>query len=437
MHGETSITLGSTTRGLTLDAPVALTLSDRRRHLHIIGRTGTGKSTLLLALMRADLAAGRGFALLDPHGDLAEAILDAVPPDRVNDVLYLNPADLAHPVGLNPLFAVPADARPLAAAQIVATFKHLWADSWGPRLEYILLNAVRLLLDAPDATLLGLPRLLVDDAYRRRLLATCRDPVVAAFWRQEFAGYSDRLMSEAISPLQNKVGALLSPPALRNVLGQKRSTVDLARIMNGGRILIANLAKGRIGEGPSHLIGAVLASGFAQAAEGRAAMPETERRDFALYVDEFQNFATDSFAAILSEARKWRLSLILAHQYLGQLPEPLRLAVLGNVGSLVAFRIGAEDAAAMAPELGIEHAMTLADTANFSAWARILRHGNPEDPLLLRLPAPDARLHGRGDAILARTRARHTRPRALVEAAIGRFLASSPNQRERDQRHLP
>lgn len=359
MHGETSIMLGTATRGLSLDAPVALSLPDRRRHLYLIGKTGTGKSSLLLSLMRHDLANGRGFALLDPHGDLAEAVLDAAPPGRVNDVLYLNPADLAHPVGLNPLFGLAPDARPLAAAQIVAAFKHLWADSWGPRLEYILLNAIRLLLEAPDATLLGLPRLLIDEGYRRRLLATCRDPLVTAFWTREFAAYSERFVTEAVSPIQNKVGALLSPPVLRNIIGQKRSTVDLPAIMNSGRILIANLAKGRIGEAPSHLLGAFLATGFAQAAEGRAAIPEPERRDFALYVDEFQNFATDSFAAILSEARKWRLSLVLAHQFLGQLPDPLRLAVLGNVGSMIAFRIGAEDAHAIAPELGIEHAMTL------------------------------------------------------------------------------
>ena len=299
--------LGLTSRG----ERALLSADDRRRHLYVIGKTGTGKSTLLFNLMLADLAQGRGFALLDPHGDLAEAVINAVPPSRTNDVLYVNPADLDFPVALNPLDRVAPDARPLAAAHLVAAFKHLWADSWGPRLEYILLNALRLLLNAPGSTLLGLPRLLVDDNYRNRLLSTCADPLVQVFWQTEFAAYHDRFLTEAIAPLQNKIGAILSPPLLRNIIGQSRSTIDIPRIMNEGRVLVANLSKGKLGEGPAHLLGAFLATAFAQAAESRAGIPEADRRDFCLYADEFQNFATDSFASVLSEARKWRLSLVL------------------------------------------------------------------------------------------------------------------------------
>ena len=193
--------------------------------------------------MLDDLVAGRGFALLDPHGDLAQVVLDAVPPERTNDVRYVNPADLEYPIAFNPLDRVPRDARPLVAAHLVAAFKHMWLESWGPRLEYILLNSLRLLLDAPATTLLGLPRLLVDDEYRSRLVETCRDPIVHAFWTQEFANYHDRFLVEAIAPLQNKIGVLLTPPLLRNIIGQQRSTIDIARIMNEGQILIANLSK--------------------------------------------------------------------------------------------------------------------------------------------------------------------------------------------------
>jgi hypothetical protein len=416
--------LGTATAGLTLDAAVTLDQDDRRRHLHVIGKTGTGKSTLIYALMLQDLSAGRGFALLDPHGDLAEAIVDAVPPERTNDVLYLNPADIDFPVAFNPLDNVPPEARALVTAHLVAAFKHLWAESWGPRLEHILRNAIALLADAPGSTLLGLSRLLIDEPYRARLLMTCRNPMVRSFWTREIADWGDAFAAEALSPVQNKIGALLSPPLLRNIIGQPRSTIDLRAIMNHRRVLVANLSKAALGEGPAHLLGAFLATAFAQAAEARAVIPEHQRVDFTLYVDEFQNFATDSFALILSEARKWRLSLTLAHQFLGQLPPPLRQAVLGNVGSLVAFRVGAEDAEKFAAELGIESPSALTDLANFTAWAKLMRDGNPSDPIRIDTAFPDTERPGRARAIIARTRARHARPRASVEDKIARFIAS-------------
>ena len=404
---------------------VPLTHDDRRRHLYLIGKSGTGKSTLLFNLMLADLALGRGFALLDPHGDLARDVADAAPPDRINDVLYFDPSDLSHPIAFNPVERVPLDQRPLVSAHLVAAFKHLWGDSWGPRLEYILDNSLRLLLDAPGTTLLGLPRLLVDDTYRKRLLATCSDPVIRAFWTREFAEYQERFVTEAISPIQNKIGALLSPPVLRNIIGQKRSTIDIPAIMNNGRILVMNLSKGKLGEGPAHLLGAFLATAFAQAAESRADMRETERRDFTLYADEFQNFATDSFTSILSEARKWRLSLALAHQFLGQLPPLLRQAVIGNAGTVVAFRIGAEDAPLIADELGHHNHATLCDTRNFAAWVKLMHRGSPTDALHVTMLLPPQAGSGRLPAIRARTRARHARSRHLVEDQINRFLSRS------------
>lgn len=422
MHGDATYRIGTATRGLSLDAAVTLALDDHRRHLHVIGRTGTGKSTLLMNLMLADLDAGRGFALLDPHGDLAATLIDAVPPERTGDVIYLDPADLKHPVGFNPMDRVAPDQRPLVAAQLVAAFKHLFADSWGPRLEYVLLNALRLLLDARQPTLVALPRLLIDDGYRQQLLRTCTDPMVRLFWMREFAAYSERLASEVLGPVQNKVGAVLAVPALRNILGQGRSTIDVRRIMAGGRILIANLSKGRLGEGPSHLLGAFLATAFAQAAEARSTVPEEDRQDFHLIADEFQNFATDSFASILSEARKWRLRLTLCHQYLDQVGPSLRQAVLANAGSLVVFRCGAADAEELGPEFGFDNPQALTDIPNFTAWAKLLRAGMPDDPVRVATGYPAFSVRGRAGAVIRRTRARHTRPRAAVERAIDQVL---------------
>ena len=423
MATDDDLVLGTATIGLTIDAAVSLSVEDRRRHLHVIGKTGTGKSTFLLSLLLQDLAAGRGFALLDPHGDLAQAVIDAVPPERTNDVLYLNPADLEFPAGFNPLDNVAPDARALVTAHLVAAFKHLWPDSWGPRLEHILRNSIALLADAPGSTLLGLSRLLVDDTYRTRLLTTCGNPMVRYFWAREIKDWGDSFTAEAMSPVQNKIGALLAPPLLRNIIGQSKSTIDLPAIMNGRRVLVANLSKAALGEGPAHLLGAFLATAFAQAAEQRARMPEQDRVDFALYADEFQNFATDSFGLILSEARKWRLSLTLAHQFLGQLPPQLRQAVFGNVGSLVSFRTGAEDAESIAAELGIQSASALTDLSNFTAWAKLIRDGNPTGAMRIDTEIPAIEHRGRAAAIIARSRARHARPRAIVEDKIARFLS--------------
>jgi hypothetical protein len=401
---------------------VQLSVEDRRRHFYIAGKSGTGKSTLLFNLITADLASGRGFCLLDPHGDLALSVADTIPDARFNDTVYFDPADPSHSIGYNPLANIEPDSRALVAAQIVASFKHVWAESWGPRLEYILTNSLRLLLDAPQTTLLGLPRLLVDADYRSRLLVHCRDQIVRGFWESEFARYDPRFRNEAIAPVQNKIGQLLGNPFIRNMLGQTKSTIHIPSLMNSGKVLIVNLSKGRLGEEPSHLLGALFASAFAQAAEARAALRENERRDFTLYVDEFQNFATSSFASMLSEARKWRLSLVLANQFLGQLSDPLRQAVLGNAGTLIVFRVSAEDAAPLAAELGIGKILTLTDTPNHHAWIKLSQHGVPSEPRMLSTFPPNFSDQGKLAAVQARTRARFARPRAIVEERCRAFV---------------
>jgi hypothetical protein len=407
----------------TLGDFVTLDPDERRRHLYIIGQTGTGKSTLLLNLLRQDLAGGEGLALLDPHGDLARAALAHVPRHRTNDLVYVDPADMERPIGFNPLASVPDELKPVVADGVVSAFRHVWPDSRGPRLDYILTNAVRALLDVPGATLLMLPRLLIDDSFRVPLIDRhVTDPVVRAFWINEYSGYNVSFRTEAVAPIQNKIGKVLMVPSLRNMLAQPSSTITLRRLMDERAIVICTLAKGALGESTAHLLGALLTTAMAQAALSRADTPTDERQTFHLYADEFQSFATESFALILSEARKYGLTLAIGHQYLDQLPDTLRAAVFGNVGSIVACRTGAADASIMAEQIGLGGPDALLDLRNFSAWARLLRRGVPTSPIRLDLAdAPPSR-RSNVHRLVDTSRTRFGRPRAEVERHIRRFL---------------
>lgn len=331
---------------------------DRQRHVYVVGKTGTGKTTLLENMAKQDIQNGRGLAIVDPHGEFAEKMIDFVPSSRINDVIYFNPADTEYPIAFNVMEKVDAEHRHLVASGLVGVFKKIWAESWGPRLEYVLRNAVLALLEYPNSTLLGIMRLLVDKEYRARVMEKVKDPVVKSFWVDEFSKYKGNFEVEAISPIQNKVGQFLTNPLIRNVVGQTKSTIDLRRAMDDGKILIMNLSKGQIGEDASALLGAMMITKLQLAAMSRVDIPESERRDFFLYVDEFQNFATDSFANILSEARKYRLNLTLAHQYIGQLitdsSTRVKDAVFGNVGTMIVFRVGAEDAEFLEKEFSPE-----------------------------------------------------------------------------------
>jgi hypothetical protein len=409
---------------------VPLTQADRRRHMYVIGMTGTGKTGLLLNLMHADLVAGAGFCFLDPHGDASRHIASLAPAERRSDVIYLDPSDPTHTFAYNPLSGVPEAERATTSANIVSAFKSIWAQSWGPRLEYILGHALRLLLDAKDQTLLGLPRLLVDDTYRDWLVRRCQDPVVRSFWLTEYAAYDSRFRNEAIAPIQNKVGAFLANPFIRSILCQNSSTLKIPDVMNKGKVLIINLSKGNLGTEPAHLLGALLITACSQAAEARRHMPEHERRDFTLYVDEFQNFATESFASILSEARKWRLSLVAANQTISQLPEELQHAVFGNAGTLVVFRVGAHDAKRLAGELGMSSPATLTQTNNHRAWIKLMRHGAPLEPRVidtLAPPPPGTRLAN----VVAFAHASHMMPRGPVEEQIAASFPRAPKRRPR------
>jgi len=323
---------------------------DRRRHMYLIGKTGMGKSTILENMIVDDIRAGRGVAVVDPHGDLAEKIMLFIPAERVKDVIYFNPSDTDFPIAFNIVEHVEQKVRHLVASGLIGVFKKLWADSWGPRLEYILRNAILAVLDYPNSTLLAVIRMLSDKNYRKKIIEAVEDPVVKSFWQKEFAGYADKFASEAVSPIQNKVGQFLSSSLIRNIVGQTKSSIDVRKVMDEGKILIMNLSKGHIGEDNSALLGAMMITKIQLAAMSRVDIPEKERKDFYLYIDEFQNFSTDSFANILSEARKYHLNLIIAHQYIEQLSDEVKAAVFGNVGTLISFRVGATDAEELVKE---------------------------------------------------------------------------------------
>lgn len=330
--------------------PFGVKTDDRRRHMYVIGKTGTGKSTLIANLAINDMRNGKGLCIIDPHGDLCQTVLDYVPKNRINDVVYLDPSDLGYSFLMNPLQVENDYQRELVVSGIVAIFHKLYGNSWGPRLEYILRNCLLTLTQMPEPTMLHIPEILNNDAFRKKAMESIDDPVLKSFWEEEFANMNPRLKSEAISPILNKVGQFLSSRFIRNILQEHKSTIDLETIMNSRKILLVNLSQGKLGEDNSALLGAMIITKIQLAAMNRVSIAEEDRQDFYLYVDEFQNFATSSFIKILSEARKYRLNLILANQYISQIPEDVRGAIFGNAGTMFSFLVGATDAFFMAKE---------------------------------------------------------------------------------------
>lgn len=411
--------------------PFGIYTDDRRRHVYVIGKTGVGKTTLLENMIIQDVKMGRGLALVDPHGDVAEKILDIIPPERINDVVYFDPADVDFPVAFNPLESVDPQYKYLVASGLVSSLKKIWADSWGPRLEYILRNVILALLDYPSSTMLGIMRMLSDKAYRTKVVEHISDPVVKAFWVNEFANYNERFRSEAISPIQNKVGQFLSSSIIRNIVAQPKSTIDMKDIMDNGKILLVNVSKGRIGEDNSALLGAMLITKLQLAAMDRASIPEAERRDFYLYVDEFQNFATESFATILSEARKYRLNLIIAHQYITQMEEVVRDAVFGNVGTIISFRVGAFDAEYLEKEFMPYFTQTdLVNLDKYNAYIKLMIKGATSAPFSMETIPPVAETYNSREKVLRVSRERYGSPRQEIEDKIARWSSPTMNVQE-------
>ena len=398
-------------------------LDDRRRHFYVVGKTGMGKTAMLQNMAIQDIQEGRGIGFIDPHGEAAEELLDFVPSSRINDVVYVNPADLNYPIAFNVMEKVNLEHRHLVAGGLMGVFKKIWPDVWSARMEYILNNTILALLEYPGSTLLGVNRMLSDPDYRSKVVEKITDPVIKSFWINEFARYNQRYETEATAAIQNKVGQFISAPLIRNSIGQVNSSINMREVMDKRKILIMNLSKGRIGEDNSTLLGALLVTKIQLAAMSRVDMPEEKRQDFFLYVDEFQNYATEAFVNVLSEARKYRLSLILAHQYITQMEETVRDAVFGNVGTLVSFRVGAEDAEFLEKEFYPEFiAQDIVSLSKYNIYLKLMIDGLAGRPFSAQTlpPFPGPEVSNR-EKIIKVSREKYSTPREKVEESITKW----------------
>jgi hypothetical protein len=398
---------------------------DRRRHTYIVGKTGMGKSTLLLNCIVQDIRNGNGVALLDPHGDLVEQVLDHVPSRRINETIYFNPADVEYPIAFNPLYHTDRSQKHLVASGLVQVFKKTWSDSWGPRLEYVLRNAILALLDGTGHSLLGVARMLVDDRFRARVVAGVKDPVVRQFWVKEFEEYPRVFRTETISPIQNKVGQFLSNSLVRNIVGQVTTKFDLLKVLDTGGILLMNLSKGKLGEDNSSLLGSLMVTQLHLAALRRASMLEEERRDFYLYIDELQSFVTNDFPSILSEARKYRLNIAgMANQFISQLPEHIASAILGNVGTLIAFTVGFADADILEREFQRAFkASHFQELPRYNVYLKLSINGSTSSPFSAEtLPPLQANAASVKARIVDQTRQRYCVDRQSIQTRIAKWL---------------
>jgi len=418
---------------------------DRRQHMYVIGKTGTGKTTFLKNMALQDIQNGQGLAIIDPHGEFVEEILENIPPHRIQDVVYFNPADMDFPISFNIMEVSDPRYKHLIASGLIGIFTKIWANVWSARMEYILANCILALLDTPGTTLLGIPRMLVDRDYRQKIINNLQDPVVKSFWVNEYEEWESRYRNEAIAPVQNKVGQFLNVSFVRNIVGQSKNTIDVDEIMNTQKILLVNVSKGRIGEDNSAILGAMLITKIQLAAMERIRIPEEDRQDFYLYVDEFQNFATDSFVNILSEARKYRLNLTIAHQYIGQLvtdtSTAVRDAVFGNVGTMVTFRVGAADAEFLEQEFMPEFLQNdLIRLPNRNVYIKLMIDGITSRPFSAGTITPVVNTekdHKKREEIIRISRAKYARSKNTVEDEINRWASNmevpTPQKSEKTQ----
>jgi energy-coupling factor transporter ATP-binding protein EcfA2 len=423
MEGEEKVTYLAQTDARGKKVSFGIKAKDRSRHVYVIGKTGMGKSTLLENMAIQDLKSGEGLAFVDPHGKSAELLLDYVPEERAKDVVYFAPFDLDHPISFNVMEDVGYDKRHLVVSGLMSAFKKIWVDAWSGRMEYILSNTLLALLEYPEATLLGVNRMLIDKEYRKKVVANVTDPIVKSFWVDEFARYTDRYTQEATPAIQNKVGQFTSNPLIRNIVGQPKSSFDLREIMDKRKIFIVNLSKGKMGEINANLLGSMLITKIYLAAMSRADTAEEVLQTlphFYLYVDEFQSFANESFSDILSEARKYKLNLTLAHQYIEQMSEEVRAAVFGNVGTMIVFRVGAYDAEVLekefAPQFSIEDLVNLGFV---QIYLKLMIDGVTSSPFsATTLPPIKKPLRSFKREIIEHSRSVYAKPRSVIEEKI-------------------
>ncbi|MFA5764126.1 MAG: type IV secretory system conjugative DNA transfer family protein [Candidatus Paceibacterota bacterium] len=412
---------------------------DRTKHVYVIGKTGMGKSTMLENMAIQDLRNGEGMAFIDPHGKTAELLLDFVPAERLKDVVYFAPFDIEHPISFNVMEDVGPDKRHLVVSGLMSAFKKLFGEeSFSDRMQYILQNTILALLEYPGATMLGINRMLTDKAYRSKVVANITDVSVKNYWTQEFAGYTERFAAEAIPAIQNKIGQFTSNPLIRNIIGQPKSSFDFRTIMDEAKIMVINLSKGRVGEANANLLGSMLITKIYLAAMSRADIHEKQLKklpNFYLYVDEFQSFANESFANILSEARKYKLNLTIAHQYIEQMSEEVRAAVFGNVGTMITFRVGAYDAEVLEKEFAPQFtAEDLVNLGMFQMYLKLMIDGVSSAPFSASsLPPFEEPAISYKSEIIKNSRAKFTIPRSEVESTINKWheegkLAPKPSQ---------
>lgn len=407
--------------------------NDRRRHTYIIGKTGMGKSVLLENMILDDIMKGRGVAVIDPHGDLAEWIIGLIPKNRTNQTIIFDPSDTDWPIAFNMLENISAEQRPFIASGLVGIFKRIFGDSWGPRLEHTLRNTVLALMEYPNTTLISIPLMLTSEVYRNKVVKKVTDPVVKKFWTHEYGKLTPQQRNETAGPILNKVGQFLSSSILRNVLGQPKNSFSLRWAMDKKKIIVVNLSKWKIGEDASSLLGAMMVTKFQMDAMSRADIPEDEREDFYLYVDEFQNFATDSFSTILSEARKYKLNLVMANQYIDQMTETVRWAVFGNVGTLISFQVGHSDSKILTEAFaGDIEPDDLMNQKKYTIYLKQLIDGMPS-PIFSAAtfppyPKDPEEFKERYDKILQVSRERYCKPKKLVVEKINKSMEEIEKQ---------
>lgn len=418
-NGDSDMTVVGKTNFRGEEKNFGLKMKDRALHVYAIGKTGTGKSTLLSGMILDDIYKGRGVAVVDPHGDLVRDVLDYIPKEREEDVVFFSPADRNFPIGFNLLESVDPEYKNLVSSGIVSVFKKIFGESWGPRLEYILRNVVLGLLDYPNATLLSILKVLTDTKFRRDVIDKITDPIIKDFFLNEFERYDQKFRTEAVAPIQNKVGQFLSSTVIRNIVGQETSSIDIRQIMDTKKILLLDLSIGKIGEDNSALLGSMLITKIQMAAMTRADLSKDKRIPFYLYVDEFQNFATDSFAVILSEARKYGLSLMVTNQYIAQMPETVADAVFGNVGTIICFRVGAGDAEGLQREfVPVFEAGDLTNLDNYNIYIKMAIDGVTSSPFSSKTLLPNYPKNEDVERIIQLSRDKYSRPREEVENHI-------------------